>query len=265
MLLNFSDIRYALHAMLRHKKQKGSVLEYTKNYSPPKSGRTEVKMDKTQTDRAISSLTPTAQTACRLFLKKCGEAGLKVLITETYRSQERQDYLYEQGRTRPGNIVTWTKSSRHTGRRAWDIAQNIKGEEYSDSGFFKACGKIAEKLDIIWGGTWKQADTPHFEIKKDWKPPIEEEEIDVEELKKIREELEFIKKSLDTLGDRITRLENPVIYNYVDSNMPEWARETIKKLSKRGIIFGNADGELGLELEALRLLVILDRAGVFDK
>lgn len=29
------------------------------------------------------------------------------------RTQEQQDALYEQGRTKPGSIVTWTKNSKH--------------------------------------------------------------------------------------------------------------------------------------------------------
>ena len=35
------------------------------------------------------------------------------VVFETRRSQERQNWLYEQGRTRPGKIVTRTKTSNH--------------------------------------------------------------------------------------------------------------------------------------------------------
>ena len=111
-------------------------------------------MSLTKVCRDISELSKNAQEACRLFLVECQKCGLKVRITETYRSQERQNYLYEQGRTRSGKIVTWTHKSRHTSRRAWDICQNIKGREYSDSAFFKSCGDVAKKLNITWGGIW---------------------------------------------------------------------------------------------------------------
>ena len=93
--------------------------------------------DVTKTCRDISELTQSAQKACNLFMAKCKVAGLNVLITETYRSQERQNYLYKQGRTRSGQVVTWTLNSRHTSRRAWDICKNVKGQEYSDSSFFQ--------------------------------------------------------------------------------------------------------------------------------
>lgn len=129
-------------------------------------------MSVTKACRDISELTKNAQKACNLFMERCKAAGLNVLITETYRSQERQNYLYEQGRTRPGNKVTWTKNSRHTSRRAWDICKNVKGAEYSDASFFKKCGEIAKELGITWGGTWKTPDTPHFEVDENWTPSV---------------------------------------------------------------------------------------------
>lgn len=135
-------------------------------------------MDVTKTCRDLKELTPNAKVACEMFLEECKKQGLNVLITETYRSQERQNYLYEQGRTRAGKVVTWTKSSRHTSRRAWDVCKNIKGQEYSDSAFFKKCGAIAKKLGITWGGTWSTPDTPHFEIPTNWQPPKQQKKDD---------------------------------------------------------------------------------------
>lgn len=201
--------------------------------------------------RNVSALTKPAQNACRLFMQRCGERGLNVLITETYRSRERQNYLYEQGRSRSGKIVTWTKNSRHTSRRAWDICKNVRGEEYSDSEFFKECGKVAAELGITWGGNWKQADMPHFEIGTDWK----EKEEDI---------TEYVLEALDKLGDRVTKLENPMIYDYVDENMPPWARESVSKLISKGILKGDSEGRLGLSYDNLRMLTILDRGNVFE-
>lgn len=122
-------------------------------------------------------LSKSGQMALALFLEECNKQGLQVLVTETYRSQERQNYLYEQGRSRPGKVVTWTKNSRHTSRRAWDICKNVKGQEYSDASFFKNCGIIAKHLGIIWGGEWQPQDTPHFEISSTWGPPKKKDEL----------------------------------------------------------------------------------------
>ncbi|WP_352399367.1 M15 family metallopeptidase [Anaerotignum sp.] len=133
--------------------------------------------DITKACRDIKELSPLAQIACNLFLDECKKAGLNVCITETYRPQNRQNWLYEQGRTRAGNIVTWTKNSRHTGRMAWDICKNVRGQEYSDSAFFNKCGEIAKGLGITWGGTWSTPDKPHFEITANWKAPKQEDEM----------------------------------------------------------------------------------------
>lgn len=57
---------------------------------------------------------------------------------------------------------------------------------------------------------------------------------------------------------------NRMIYNYVDENMPEWARGTMQKLMDKGYLRGTDEG-LGLDDAMLRILVMLDRAGAFEK
>lgn len=99
------------------------------------------------------------------FLAECKAQGLKVLVTQTMRDNEYQAYLYEQGRSRPGNIVTNSKTTTfHGAGLAFDICQNIKGQEYSDAGFFKNCAIIAKHMGFSWGGDWKTfTDYPHFQ------------------------------------------------------------------------------------------------------
>ena len=195
----------------------------------------------------LESLLPQAKRAAELFLKECEKEGLKVRITETYRTQARQNELYAQGRTKPGQIVTWTKNSRHTSKRAWDICQNIKGKEYDQSqGFFEKCGKVAKKLGITWGGEWKTPDRPHFEINSNWKEPLEE--IDMEELYKLKAEVEALKASRSK------------IYNNTEE-IPEWGRDTVKKLVDEGILLGGSLNNLNISEDMVRILVILKRAG----
>ena len=126
----------------------------------------------TQTCRDLAELLPAAQTACRLLFQECYKAGIKnIFITETYRSQERQNYLYAQGRTRPGQIVTWTLSSNHKSRLAWDIAVGPPQSLY-DVATLNKVGAIAKKLGITWGGSWTDSiDRPHFEVKANWQIP----------------------------------------------------------------------------------------------
>lgn len=199
-----------------------------------------------KTIRDISALLPNAQRACNLFMAECKRQGLNVLITETYRTQERQDYLYAQGRTRKGNKVTWTKYSRHTSRRAWDICKNLKGHEYSDTEFFYKCGEIARELGITWGGDWTSPDMPHFEVSEVWNyrgdEPMKEDE----------------RKKFNEIVDYINKTKNKMIYNYIDKNMPEWAREGVQYCVDKGFIQGTGDG-LGLDDKDLKYCTIIMR------
>lgn len=214
------------------------------------------------TVKDISALTPSAQNACRLFLEECACDGLPVLITETYRSQERQNELYSQGRTTPGKIVTWTKNSRHTSRRAWDICKNIKGMEYSDVNFFRACGKIAENLGITWGGNWKTPDMPHFEIPLDWQNPKEGNCMTATE----KQEFNNLQNSVDELKAVVSELKNSRerVYRYT-AELPEWAMPAVQKMLDNGIYSGNAEDDLNLPETLMRTLVILDRIGCINK
>lgn len=126
----------------------------------------------TTTCRDLSELTKVAEQACRLLFQECYKVGIKnIFITETYRSQERQNYLYAQGRTRPGQIVTWTLSSNHKSRLAWDIAVGPPQSLY-DIATLNRVGAIAKKLGITWGGSWTgNIDRPHFEVKSNWNMP----------------------------------------------------------------------------------------------
>lgn len=206
-----------------------------------------------KTCRDINELTTRAQKACRMFLAECKAQGLNVLITETYRSQERQNYLYEQGRTTKGNIVTWTKYSRHTSRRAWDICQNVKGQEYSNTTFFRRCGEIARSMGIIWGGDWSTPDMPHFEVSENWNY---EGDITMTETERIKFNM------LVEQVDKLTR-EKEKVYHYT-KELPDYARPTIQKLLDRGIYAGTSESDLNLPETLMRVLVINDRAGLYD-
>ncbi|MBS4961322.1 MAG: hypothetical protein KHZ62_11010 [Clostridiales bacterium] len=46
--------------------------------------------------------------------------------------------------------------------------------------------------------------------------------------------------------------------------VPEWARPTVQKLLDKGYLQGNEKGKLELTYAMLKLLVINDRAGLYD-
>jgi peptidoglycan L-alanyl-D-glutamate endopeptidase CwlK len=68
-----------------------------------------------QRDRDLDHLHPTFRQKVEALLNSLGEAGLPFRLFEGFRSPHRQKYLYAQGRTRPGNIVTYARpwSSNH--------------------------------------------------------------------------------------------------------------------------------------------------------
>ena len=76
---------------------------------------------------------------------------------------------------------------------------------------------------------------------------------------------EELKGILQGIDNRLAKLENKMIYNYIDKNMPDWARPTIQKMVDKKLLVGDEKGELGLTDEMLRTYVILDRAGTFGE
>ena len=62
----------------------------------------------------------------RVMARMRDETGHDVKVTETFRSQERQDALFAQGRDAAGPVVTWTRNSKHTQGRAVDVV--LQGE-----------------------------------------------------------------------------------------------------------------------------------------
>lgn len=187
--------------------------------------------------RDIKELNPLAQTACNLFLSECKRNNINIFITETYRSQGRQDYLYAQGRTRSGQIVTWTKKSNHTGRMAWDIACN--GGNLYDKNMITKAGNIAKSLGITWGGSWKTPDMPHFEITSNWKSPID------------------VNKKPNTDGEEIMVKK----YNNINE-IPSYAKPTIQKLIDKKV-FADVKN-LNLTDDMLRIYVTHDRLGIYN-
>ncbi len=56
----------------------------------------------------------------------------------------------------------------------------------------------------------------------------------------------------------------PMVYDYMDKNMPEWAKPTIQKLMDKDLLQGDEQGRLGLTMDMIKMCVINDRAGLYD-
>ena len=97
-----------------------------------------------------------------------------LILTCTYRDTDEQNRLYQQGRTRPGKIVTnidgIKKKSMHNYKpaRAFDFAVKTGGKVEWEEKYYDSCwlffrqAKLTEK--ISWGRNWKNfKDHPHIE------------------------------------------------------------------------------------------------------
>lgn len=88
------------------------------------------------------------------------EYGHDVTVVESARSQERQDWLYAQGRTRSGPVVTWTRDSAHTRGEAVDVI--IDGTWDNPDGFARL-QRIAREEGLR---TLGMKDPGHLELAK---------------------------------------------------------------------------------------------------
>lgn len=94
------------------------------------------------------------------------------------------------------------------------------------------------------------------------KDPNNEEDLTMSQYEELKNMINDLSDKVDKIAEKVDKLENPMIYNYIDDNMPEWARPTVQKLVDKGVLKGDEDG-LGLTDEMLRLLVINDRSGLY--
>jgi peptidoglycan L-alanyl-D-glutamate endopeptidase CwlK len=108
--------------------------------------------------RNVNDLTPAMRDKCLLFIQKCKEAGVDVIITSTYRDFESQDALFAQGRTVHGPVVTNAKGgqSYHNYRIAFDFCPIVGGKAmWNDIKTFIKCGEIGKSIGLEYAGDWK--------------------------------------------------------------------------------------------------------------
>lgn len=119
--------------------------------------------------RRIEDCVIALQEKFRRFDRKMKAAGIDYMLTCTHRPQAEQDALYEQGRTAPGKIVTWTRRSRHTEGRAFDIVimENGKPDWNAKNPKWTRAGEIGRTVGLRWGGDFSKPDMPHFELPEE--------------------------------------------------------------------------------------------------
>jgi len=212
--------------------------------------------------RDIALLRPDVAANCRLWLQRCRQAGLDVVITNTVRDEAYQAHLYAQGRTRPGPIVTNGKvPTFHSVKAglAFDFCENKQGKEYDNGNFFRAAAALAKEMGFSWGGDWRSfPDTPHIQ----WDAGGQYSS-------------GMILSGLYPPDMPLWKEEETVMrYNTmaeIRQQLP-WAAETIGKLIARGGIRGSGKTDAGgcpadmdLSLDMIRQFVIMDRMGLLSR
>jgi len=117
----------------------------------------------------IFTLALTLQRECRLFLARVASLrDIKVKVISGTRTYAQQAYIYEQGRGRPGNIVTHAKpgESNHNFGIAWDIAVfDDAGNYLTDNTPYERVAAAGLSAQLEWGGRWTRfPDLPHYEL-----------------------------------------------------------------------------------------------------
>ncbi|AQQ52034.1 M15 family metallopeptidase [Planococcus lenghuensis] len=126
------------------------------------------------------------------LIRRAAAIGIDAVVTEGFRSAERQNELYAQGRTTEGSIVTQVEGggSYHNyglaidfalleedGDISWDLERDANANGEPD--WFEVAA-IGKDLGFEWGGDWRRfKDYPHLELtyglsirelKNGWRP-----------------------------------------------------------------------------------------------
>ena len=118
--------------------------------------------------RSLDDLIPPAKERVERFLSLCKDEGIDLLVTSTYRDNESQQALYEQGRTTAGKVVTNAKAgdSWHNWRCAVDVVPMVNGKPNWDGlhPVWDQIGQLGEQAGLEWAGRWRTfKELAHFQ------------------------------------------------------------------------------------------------------
>ena len=84
------------------------------------------------------------------------------------------------------------------------------------------------------------------------------EDLTMSQYEELKNEISQLTETVKILATELNNVTNPMIYNYIDDNMPEWAREAVKWAVDNGILKGDESG-LNLDDKDLRYITMLWR------
>lgn len=100
----------------------------------------------------IALLEPLTRASVLAIIADAKALGHEMVVFETFRSQARQEQLYNQGAT----------ELRRVGVHGYGLAADIiKTGSQPWGGDFSFLGPLAKKHGMVWGGNWGEPDKPH--------------------------------------------------------------------------------------------------------
>ena len=133
-----------------------------------------------RSERTIATLLPQVQPLARALVESAASIGIAIKVISGTRTYDEQNALYEQGRTKPGSVVTNARGgySNHNFGIAFDIGVFEGGRYVKESPAYKAVGALGMKLGLDWGGSWRTiADEPHFQLRPAWAREMSERDM----------------------------------------------------------------------------------------
>lgn len=141
--------------------------------SPPVSILTQ----SDRTNRNIDTLHAKVRPLAQALVTKAAANGISIVVTSGTRTYEEQNALFEQGRTKAGQIVTNARGghSNHNFGIAFDVTIFSGSQPVFESPKYKILGALGKSLGLQWGGDWTTInDEPHFELHPDWAAGLSE-------------------------------------------------------------------------------------------
>lgn len=119
-------------------------------------------MEVNKPNRDLSLLAPFFREKLEDALTDCQALGHKIEVFEGYRTPERQNWLFDQGRNRPGNVITRAKGGQswHNYSLAVDIAFK-SGKKWTWEGDWTAVQNVMFSYGFE-SLTWEKS---HFQIR----------------------------------------------------------------------------------------------------
>ena len=126
--------------------------------------------------RSLQDLHPEVRWRAEKLIQSATDILVPILIYFTLRQFSEQEMLYDQGRTKPGRIVTNAKAgqSYHNYGLAfdfailqdqilWDTKTDINADQIPD---YQQVGELGEDLGLQWGGRFKslKGDYGHLQM-----------------------------------------------------------------------------------------------------